>query len=200
MQEQQQGLLSHQRKKKGQVVPKKLNNNNNNNIQKKFESHFSYRNFVFLIIFIEIGSPKRLSAIMNEDHHPLGAHFLVDDIIPLFFLGLAVVVGLVSCLLLRASSVFAVLDFSLSRARTHNLRFSERFPCCSRWRSSPGLRCRRRYKVVEFQKSSCRRNSSRSSSKGACGWCRCCPCPRCVVAAARRKSARSQDGEIRAGA
>ncbi len=131
---------------------------------------FSYRNSVFLIFFNKIGSPKRLSAIMNEDHHPMGAHFLVDDIIRLFFLGLAVVVGLLSCLLLRASSVFALLDFSLSlslsRARAYNLRFSDPFPCCSRWRSSPGLRCRRRFKVVEFQKSSYR---SSSSSKGACG-------------------------------
>jgi hypothetical protein len=49
----------------------------------------------------------------------MGAHFLVDDIIRLFFLGLAVVVGLLSCLLLRASSVFALLDFSLSQARAH---------------------------------------------------------------------------------
>jgi hypothetical protein len=86
---------------------------------------FSYRNSVFLIFFNKIGSPKRLSAIMNEDHHPMGAHFLVDDIIRLFFLGLAVVVGLLSCLLLRASSVFALLDFSLSLslslARAHTI-------------------------------------------------------------------------------
>jgi hypothetical protein len=57
---------------------------------------------------------------MNEDHHPMGAHFLVDDIIRLFFLCLAVVFGLQSsCLLLRASSVFPLLDFFLSLSRAH---------------------------------------------------------------------------------
>jgi hypothetical protein len=56
---------------------------------------------------------------MNEGHHPMGAHFLVDDIIRLFFLGLSVVVGLLSCVLLRASSVSRCwISLSLKRAHT----------------------------------------------------------------------------------
>ncbi len=59
---------------------------------------------------------------MNEDHHPVGADFLVDDIIRLFFLGLAVVVGLLSCVCcVRLLFSRCWISLSLSHARAYTI-------------------------------------------------------------------------------